>query len=116
MRETSRRPQRLTTRRPMLAGSELPADTPLAPADSHRARLLRPIRVVRRAGGVLLWTLACILFQVLFLSLPGRAKVAFPKLYWSRACGLLGLRVRVIGTTVSKPGRRPVVFVSNHSS
>jgi lyso-ornithine lipid O-acyltransferase len=65
---------------------------------------------------VLLWTLSCAPFQMLFLLLPGRAKMALPKFYWSRTCGLLGLQVRVIGTTVSGPGKRPVVFVSNHSS
>ena len=116
MRETSRRPPSLTARRLVLVDGELPADTLLAPADNHRAGLLRPLRVVRRAGLVLLWTLSCAPFQVLFLLLPGRLKVALPKFYWSRACGLLGLQVRVIGTTVSGPGKRPVVFVSNHSS
>jgi 1-acyl-sn-glycerol-3-phosphate acyltransferase len=116
MRETSRRPPSLTARRLVLVDGELPADTLFAPADNHRAGLLRPLRVMRRAGLVLLWTLSCAPFQMLFLLLPGRAKVTLPKFYWSRACSLLGLQVRVIGTTVSGPGKRPVVFVSNHSS
>ena len=97
MRETSRRPPSLTARRLVLVDGELPADTLFAPADNHRAGLLRPLRVMRRAGLVLLWTLSCAPFQMLFLLLPGRAKVTLPKFYWSRACSLLGLQVRVIG-------------------
>lgn len=116
MRDTSHRPRRLTASRLLLVPDSFPTDTPLAPAASRKAGLLRPIRVVRRAGGVLLWTLSCMPVQALCLMLPGRSKAAFPQVYWSNVCRLLGLEVRVLGNAVSGAGKRPVVFVSNHSS
>ena len=116
MRETSRRPRRLTARRLELTRGDHPSETIFAPAGGQRARLLRPIRVVRRGGGVLLFTLPCMLIQALLLALPGRLKAVFPRFYWARVCGLLGIEVRVVGTPVSGAGTRPVVFISNHSS
>jgi 1-acyl-sn-glycerol-3-phosphate acyltransferase len=72
--------------------------------------------VARRGAGVLLWTLPCMLVQSVFLLLPGRPKVVFARFYWSTVARLLGVKVRVIGARASKEVRRPVVFVSNHSS
>ena len=100
----------------MLSPGGLAVDTPPAMRALRRAHLLRPIRVVRRGGGVLLWTLPCMLIQAFCLTLPGRSKAVFPQFYWSNVCRLLGLEVRVLGSTVSGAGKRPVVFASNHSS
>jgi 1-acyl-sn-glycerol-3-phosphate acyltransferase len=77
--------------------------------------LLPGIRVVRRGIGVLLWTLCCMPVQTVCLMLPGRPKVLFARFYWAMVCRLLGLRVRMIGSSATA-GTRPVVFVSNHSS
>ena len=60
------------------------------------------------------WTLLCAPVQAVFLVLPGRAKARLPLIYWAGCCWCLGLRVRVIGETVSRA--RPTVFISNHSS
>jgi 1-acyl-sn-glycerol-3-phosphate acyltransferase len=87
------------------------------PAGAGR-RLMRRSRAVRRGLTVLLWTLVAVLIQAVCLLLPGRAKVAFAKIYWAVFCRLLGLRVRVIGQSADRgaPDGRRVVFVSNHSS
>ena len=118
MRDSPRRLRRLPAARPLQtrhARASLDAfDTPLRGAD--RAGLLRRARVIRRGLGVVLWTLACMPFQTVFLLLPGRPKVAFAQLYWSMTSRLLGVKVRVIGSAASRSSERPVVFVSNHSS
>jgi lyso-ornithine lipid O-acyltransferase len=117
MRESSRRPRRLAARRPMLAGDHgAQRDAGVLPTAGSLLGLLRPLRVVRRAVGVLLWTLACMPIQAVCLMLPGYAKVAVARSYWSGVCRLLGLRVRSIGAVAGSSSGRPVVFVSNHSS
>ena len=116
MRETSNRPSRLKAGRPLLAGADVAGDTPFGALANGRSGLLQPIRVVRRGGGVLLWTLPCMLVQAVCLALPGRPKVIFARIYWAVTCRLLGLNVRTIGTLAGGWGKRPVVFVSNHSS
>ena len=78
--------------------------------------MLRPIRVLRRAAGIVFWTLLCMPVQAVCLALPGRPKVVFARFYWHVVSRLLGLKVRVIGSPASGAGKRPVVFVSNHSS
>lgn len=88
---------------------------PLLPAAGGR-RFLRPLRVARRGGGVLLWTLPCMAIQAVCLMLPGRAKVVYARFYWATVCRLLGVRVRMIGSPITSNSGRPVVFVSNHSS
>jgi len=88
---------------------------PLLPPGGGR-RLLRPVRVVRRGGGVLLWTLPSMVVQAVCLMLPGRPKVIHARFYWAMVCRLLGLRVRLIGAPVTDSGGRSVVFVSNHTS
>jgi 1-acyl-sn-glycerol-3-phosphate acyltransferase len=100
----------------MLAPDDAPTAAGALPVAGSRAGLLRPMRVVRRGGGVVLWTLSCMPIQAMFLALPGRAKVAFARFYWSVVCRLLGLQVRMIGAAVGSPDGRPIVFVSNHSS
>jgi len=95
----------------MLAGT----DSGALPTSAWLPRVLRPVRVVRRGGGVLLWTLPCMVIQAVCLMLPGHAKVGYARFYWSMVSRLLGVRVRVIGTSAVGRGR-PVVFVSNHSS
>jgi 1-acyl-sn-glycerol-3-phosphate acyltransferase len=76
----------------------------------------RRIRVARRAVAVLAWTLPAMLVQTVCLVLPGHAKVGFARLYWATFARLIGIKVRVIGTTARREAGRPVVYVSNHSS
>jgi 1-acyl-sn-glycerol-3-phosphate acyltransferase len=71
------------------------------------------IRAVRRLISILVWTLISIPIQAVLLLLPGRAKIAFPKVYWRTLCRLIGLRIQVVGEAARD---RPVLFVSNHSS
>ncbi len=96
----------------MLAGQDIAHDPLFA---ERKPGLLRPFRVVRRAAGIVLWTLPCMLVQGVCIALPGRLKVTFARFYWAVACRLLGVGVRVVGAPVSATGRS-VVFVSNHSS
>ncbi len=84
-----------------------------------RRRLLRGVRAVRRAVLLVIWTALAACIQAICISLPGRAKVTFARIYWAVACALIGLRVRVIGAAAGQGAQhsgRPVVFVSNHSS
>ena len=103
---------------PLRWRSARPPFTSVAPASRppvvNRSGPLRRIRAARRGVAVILWTLLCIPVQALFLSLPGRPKVAFARFYWSSVARVLGLEIRLIGSPASGP--RPVVFVSNHSS
>jgi lyso-ornithine lipid O-acyltransferase len=92
------------------AGAEL---WPFGDGGDHH--IVRRIRAVRRAAMALLWTLPSLLIQAVLLLLPGRAKVVFPRIYWATLARLLGLTVRVIGEPATG-GKRPVVFVSNHTS
>jgi lyso-ornithine lipid O-acyltransferase len=100
----------------MLARDDVPRDGDVLPIAGGLLGLLLPMRVMRRGGGVLLWTLSCMPIQAVCLALPGRAKVVFARLYWSVVCRLLGLQVRTIGAAAGSTGGRSVVFVSNHSS
>ena len=81
--------------------------------------LLRGLRAARRGTLVVLWTLPAVLLQAVLIRLPGGAKVSFARFYWRVVTWLLGMHVRVIGrkADAERAGpRRPVVFVSNHSS
>jgi 1-acyl-sn-glycerol-3-phosphate acyltransferase len=100
----------------MLAPHDARQDTSILAIGGILSALMRPLRVVRRGLGVLLWTLPCMAIQAVCLMLPGRAKVVYARLYWSVVCRLLGLRVRTIGSPAGSAGGRPVVFVANHSS
>lgn len=105
-----------------------PAGQPDRATTSRVVRLFRGLRVARRGVAILCWTgIACCIQSVLLL-LPGRAKADFARAYWSIACVLLGMHIRVIGSPISsrhdrgrsprQPERspRPVIYVSNHSS
>lgn len=95
------------------------------PSALRRAAISAPRRTLRgaRAAGrlllILLWTLVAAAPQAMLIRLPGRAKVAFARTYWAAMCGLLGMQIRVLGrpaTARERAGRRPVMYVSNHSS
>jgi lyso-ornithine lipid O-acyltransferase len=120
MKESSRRPRRLAARRAVLAHQGEPRDGKTTPIADAGWGLLRLLRVARRGGAVLVWTLPCMVIQAVCMMLPGRAKVVCARFYWSVVCRLLGLRVRVIGAPANVSSDvahgRPVVFVSNHSS
>jgi 1-acyl-sn-glycerol-3-phosphate acyltransferase len=80
---------------------------------------LRGLRAIRRGVLVVLWTLLAALLQAVLIRLPGRAKISFARLYWRMVTRLLGVRVRTLGQKAGRERagrRRPVVFVSNHSS
>src|SRR5690242_2337537 len=92
-------PRRLAARRPLLTERDISPHGDLLPLSSgRRGRWLAPLHVARRAGAVLLWTLPCMAIQSVCLLVPGQAKVAHARLYWSGVCRLLGVGVRVIGT------------------
>ncbi len=76
----------------------------------------RRARAVRRGVAVLAWTLPAMPIQAILIMLPGRLKIAFPRLYWSVFTRLMGIKVRVVGNPASGAAGRRVVFVSNHSS
>ena len=76
----------------------------------------RWLRAVRRGTTVVCLTLPGMLIQALCLLVPGPAKTTFPRLYWHLFTRALGLRVRVVGELATKDSKRPVIFVSNHSS
>lgn len=114
MRESPRRLRRLAAR-PLLVNRGGASTALASPAPDDGWHLIRRLRVIRRLMTLLLWTLPAMPVQALCLILPGRAKVAFARLYWAMFTRLLGLHVRVIGELASSK-TRPVVFVSNHSS
>ncbi len=76
----------------------------------------RRLRAARRGVAILALTLPSMAIQAACLALPGRAKVAFPRLFWRSFARTMGLDVRVVGELASKGADRPVIFVSNHSS
>jgi 1-acyl-sn-glycerol-3-phosphate acyltransferase len=76
----------------------------------------RRFRAARRGITILALILPSMVIQAVCLMLPGRAKVAFPRFFWSRFASILGVDVRVVGELASKDSERPVIFVSNHSS
>ncbi len=78
--------------------------------------MARRVRVVRRGLTIVAWTFPCMAIQALCLILPGRAKIAFARLYWSVFTRLMGIHVRVIGAQPVSESGRPIVFVSNHTS
>ena len=84
--------------------------------DRDGVRLSRWFRMARRGGVIVGLTLPGMLIQAICLMLPGAPKRAFPRLYWRLFARTIGLRVRVIGTLATKDTKRPVIFVSNHSS
>jgi 1-acyl-sn-glycerol-3-phosphate acyltransferase len=84
---------------------------------SQARRRFREVRAVWRGLVGVLWTLLAAPVQALLLALPGRGKVIFARAYWAIFCSCIGLSVRRIGVPAAGgPGKRRVVFVSNHSS
>jgi 1-acyl-sn-glycerol-3-phosphate acyltransferase len=78
--------------------------------------LARRFRAARRGAAILALTLPSMLVQAVCLALPGSAKVSFPRFFWGRFAATLGIDVRVVGELASSTARRPIIFVSNHSS
>lgn len=113
-------PRRLKAKRlPLLRRPAEPAEEGWnALAWPGNRRLVRRLRAIRRFALVVVWTLLAMLVQSVLILLPGPAKVAFARIYWSMMCRLLGLRVRLIGVRGrrSTTAGRPIVYVSNHSS
>jgi 1-acyl-sn-glycerol-3-phosphate acyltransferase len=105
------RPARLSLRQ----RGEAAADDATWPQIGPAGRLR--LRGVRQLVTVLGWSVLAMPVQALLVLLPGRAKIAFAKVYWAGMCRLIGLKVHVIGQQAGQDadGRR-VVFVSNHSS
>ena len=115
-------PRRLRAKRsPLLRRHDPAVDENgfILPANPSR-RIARPFRALRRGVLIAFWTAVACLIQAVLLPMPGHAKVAFARTYWAGMCLLLGLRVRAIGTPARRgpadAERRPIVFVSNHSS
>jgi len=79
--------------------------------------VLRRARAARRGLSVAFWTAISIIIQAVLIGVPGRGKIAFARFYWAVFCRLIGLKVRVLGVSISdRDNDRPVVYVSNHSS
>jgi lyso-ornithine lipid O-acyltransferase len=94
---------------------------PVRPLAARRSRVRRWIRVIGRGLAVTLWTFVSIPVQGVLNAVPGRrARVWFSRVYWHNFCRLIGLKVRVLGTSAHRGNRggngRRVVYVSNHSS
>lgn len=107
----------------LLSGRKAPLDRPLSDSDGgewigpRRRGVLRRLRPVGCLLLVLPWTILGALVQGVMLVLPGHGKVVVPRLYWAVMCGIIGLKVRVIGAPARRTADgRPVVYVSNHSS
>ncbi len=95
----------------------IPSLAALAPDDrvQREPRLLRQGRALRRAVWVVSLVVVCVPIQAVLLLVPGRQKIDFAVFFWHAVGRALGLRVRTIGTQV-KNGKRPVIYVCNHSS
>ena len=79
-------------------------------------RVVRGGRAARRGAAAVLWTVIAAGIQTMLLLLPGRAKVAFARLYWAAFAWLIGLQVRVIGAPAAKGQGRRVIYAANHCS
>ncbi len=94
---------------------------PVRPLAARRSRVRRWVRVIGRGLAVTLWTFFSVPVQAILITLPGRrGRVAFARIYWHNFCRLMGLKVRVLGTSAQQGSQRGngrrVVYVSNHSS
>jgi 1-acyl-sn-glycerol-3-phosphate acyltransferase len=76
----------------------------------------RRLRVIRKGTAIVAWTFPSMAIQALCLALPGRAKVGFAQLYWAVFTRLLGIKVQLIGERPRQAPRRPIIYVSNHTS
>ncbi|MFC3124879.1 lysophospholipid acyltransferase family protein [Pseudoroseomonas globiformis] len=75
--------------------------------------LAGPLRAAWRLLLMAFWTLLCIPVQTVLLLLPGQSKRHFPQFYHRVMCGLIGLKIQVIGQASRS---RPVLFLCNHAS
>jgi 1-acyl-sn-glycerol-3-phosphate acyltransferase len=66
-----------------------------------------------RLGAYLAWTVSLMPVQALGLALRRRWVATFPRFYHRCCCGILGIRVHMIGQPVET---RPVLFAANHVS
>ncbi len=89
--------------------SSIAPESPVA-----RRGIMRWCRAIRRGVSLGIATVPCLLIQAAMMVIPGRGRIVFARLYWAMMCGLMGLRVRVIGQVAG--AGRPIVFASNHSS
>ena len=101
-------------------GTDTVPETALASL-GRPVRLVRGVRVARRFVLIMGWTAVACVAQSAMLVLPGDGKKRFARAYWSVVCRLLGMRIRIVGAPLATrpPGgaaRRPVIYVSNHSS
>jgi 1-acyl-sn-glycerol-3-phosphate acyltransferase len=93
-----------------------PRDGQAAPWPQQR-QVLRHLRAVRRLFWMVLFTPAACLIQAVLLAASPTGRVEFALFYWKTIAQMLGLQVRVIGAPLARaPGRRPVIYVCNHSS
>ena len=120
--DVSEPPRRLHAKRsPLLRRPDPEADENgfVLPGNPSR-RVSRPLRAFRRGVTIALWTAIACVVQAVLLLVPGHGKVAFARVYWAGMCLLLGLQVRAVGSPARRgpagAERRPIVFVSNHSS
>ena len=94
-----------------------PADVPWPLSAGVLGQISGPLRAVRRAFLMLLWTLLAMVPQALLNVIPGGGKRLFPRVFWHGICAIFGLRRRVIGTPITRAtAGRPVIFVANHAS
>lgn len=96
---------------------KFPAGGPtLATVEAVDAGGARTVLAGVRLATVVLWSVTCIPLQALCLVLPGKAKVAFPRVYWRGMCFCVGLSLRRVRRDGAAPAGRPIVYVANHSS
>ena len=94
-----------------------PADVPWPLSAGVLGQVAGPMRALRRALLMLLWTFLAIGPQALLNVLPGDGKRIFPRFFWHGICVIFGLRRRVIGAPTTRAAAgRAVLFVANHSS
>lgn len=98
-------------RRPPPLGSAVPAPDP--PAFLQQS--VTVARLLRRSLGAVLVTLLAAALQAVLIALPGSAKRAWPRWYWTVICRVLDVSRNVVGTPLGRTDR-PVLFVSNHTT
>lgn len=82
-----------------------------------RRQLIRQLRAARRVAWVLMFTPPACVIQSVLLAVSTTGRVAFAAFYWKTIGQMLGLQVRIIGAPAQRAtGRRPVIYVCNHSS
>ncbi len=119
MHATPRRLGRRDTKDAVLRPRVAAAAALTRAAMSAPRRAFRGGRAALRIIAIVAWTLVSFAIQRLMLAVPGRGKITFARIYWASVCRIMGMQVRVVGdlgAVRARAGRRPVLFVSNHSS